>query len=115
MLLVLYLFVSIVPALYTWWRFAGWFAWTKAERDISHRRDRYRYLYHDKSKNDAFEPSTDIWIGAYTLGFLVGLAWPVALTLHLVSKKHGSLSYTPPAIREQKLRQRIRELERDVL
>lgn len=115
MMLALYLIVSIVPAMFTWWRFAGWFAWTNATKNCVHRRGYSRYGYGYGQEPENFEPSIDIWLGGYFFGIFVGLAWPIACTLYLVSKYHGSLSYTPPEIREKKLRSRIRELERDVL
>lgn len=113
MLLALYLTVSIGPFLFTWWRFSGWYAWKLAIEDRQHRKRSSRY---DRpADGEEFSPSIDAWVGAYLLGFFVGIVWPLAVLGFAFSKIFGvqGFNYMPKKAKMQQLQARIDRLEKE--
>lgn len=94
-------------ALYTAWRFAGWYAWHCAEADRIHRKH---------ADNFTWVPSGDIWFGGYFLGIFAGAAWPIVVLFMAFRKLHKchSLNYTPKDQRIKMLQDRIKQMDREL-
>lgn len=106
--LAILLFVSIGPMIYTWWRVCGIYAWESAEDEPKHRDPCYA--------QSNWEPSLDIWVGGFFVGFFAGIIWPILLVLKLVKVINGGkyVGHIPQKTRERLQAERIQQLEREV-
>src|SRR5690348_762829 len=104
--LAILLFVSITPAIFTWWRVTGWYAWTMAFENKDHRdcgsKHKYPSLYSSTRECHCknWKPSFDIWVGGFFIGLLAGIIWPILLVLFLGNSITGNkgITYKPKAV-----------------